>query len=475
MSKRPSNIDNNLDDLDLESISIESDYDDDMIYKNGNGVLLFKDKKYAVGLTWLTSSEFEDDGSVYKKAKSISCDFYCTRAFISQNGFGTIQLKHKMGMPSASAMAADALVGEWHGVFVADNGWLYVAVHADNIAPDGDIFFLSEEEAYNHFVSQATNYKWPKTYVPEAWNVNNNDGEISLEKILEDVSSTSLKPANLDAFFGSAANKSLAIISLLILCGFLALISLSQSLFTQIIPERATVPSQQLNISEVLIVPPKEPVFEKDPLELLLEQTSLPVPEAIVRLCVESFDGLMVPIPGWDIRKMRCRGNLVEGVWGAGVGSLETLRSSLDQFPFGISKTYGSNGDFLASKIIAGNSYDRPLRLSTREDILFKLNDNFATVGTLQVRDIAPKLSDNNTNNSRARGRELISDKPEVMTLQNLPSLGATIKTDISPMEIKENFNLPGLRFNVIEWDIVNGGWLYDLQVYLYPANYKKE
>jgi len=471
--RRSADIDENLDDLDLIAETEYETSSSEFLYKNGNGVLIFNEKLYAAGLTWLTAQEFEEDGSVYKKAQAISADFYCTRSFIEQNGFGTLKLKHKMGMPSAAAMAADALIGEWHGVFVADNGWLYVAVHSDTIAPEGDLFFLSEEEAYNHFIHEAENYKWPKTYVPEAWNVKTNDGEIGLDKIVEDVESTTLKPANLNAFFGSAANKSLALISLCIAVGFILLLMFSQSLMTSIVPQRAEAPSQQLNISDALSVPPKEPIFRKDPLEALLETKSLPTPSKMIGACIENFDQLMVSIPGWDINQMRCRGNLVEAIWQRGVGNLETLRNNVDQFPFGISRTYGANGNFLASRIIPGTaSFNEGLRLSTRGNALTRIDNRFGSLGNLGVRDIAPKTEQVDPRRGARQQNETEEDAFKPITLDDLPSLGVTLKTDVSPKEILNNFNYPGLKLNLIEWNIRNGNWLYDMQVYLYPEDY---
>ncbi len=476
--KRPSNIDNDLDHLDLENKGPDElhSYPDDLLTKNGNGILIYNDKKFAVGLTWLTSSEFEDNSSVYKKAKDINCDFYCSRTFVSQNGFGTIKLKHKMGMESAAATAADALVGEWHGVFAADNGWHYVAVHSDNIAPEGDLFFLSEEEAYNHFVNEAKKYKWPKTYVLESWNIENNDGQIDFSQLIEDISSTTLKPANLNAFFGSAANKSLAIISILCIGGFLALMFLSQSLFNQIIPERASAPSARIDISDALTVPPQEPVFKADPVQELINKTPITNSAVFVGLCLESFDELMVSIPGWSLDTMKCRGNLVEATWRRGIGSLETLRDNVDQFPAGVSKTYGSSGNFLASKIISGlNSYDEQLVLYSREETLVNINNLYSGIGSLQVKDIAPMANANNQrrNQRGSRQNELITDENQELTLQNLPALSVVLKSDISPIIIKKNFDYPGLKINVIEWDLKNGDWTYDMQVYLYPDNYK--
>ena len=133
------------------------------------GVLLHNGRRFAVGLTWLVADDEIDTKLARERAKKLESDFYALRSTVAvQQGFGFLAMGHRAGMPSAASLASDILVGEWHGVFTADNGWWYTAVHADSIAPDGDIFFFSEEQAFQHFQEQAANYKWPRTYVPES-------------------------------------------------------------------------------------------------------------------------------------------------------------------------------------------------------------------------------------------------------------------------------------------------------------------
>ncbi len=416
----------------------------------------------------MASVDVESTETIYKKARSIGADYYCSRSFVDQNGYGRLQQGHRIGMSSITAMIADALVGEWHGVFKADNGWLYVAVHADNVAPDGDRFFRVEEEAYAHFMEKAKGYKWPKSYAPANWNLNNSDGEIELSQIVDDIPSVQLKPTNINALFGGTANKNLALIILAIFIGLLFLSVISQSLFNAALPERISDPSPSIEVRGSLTVPPQRIDVATDPIQALIAETSMPRPSAILVACVENFDDLMVSIPGWNIDLMRCRGNFVEAIWRRGVGNLETLQSSLSELPFGVSKTYGSSGDFLASRVInIPQEHMNRLELSQREQALIALNNRFSGFGNLQVRDIRPE-----SNQRRNRVRQTQQPGEARLTLQDIPSLNVILRTEMSPEVIKENVNIPGLKFNIIEWDMRSGLWAYDMQIYLFPENH---
>ena len=138
MTENHPDNDDRIDFIDEDLDTVENLQAADMSSFDGedvNDVLVYGGKKYAVGLTWLTVDELEQPGAIMDRAKMISADFLSSRLFIAQTGYGYLSKGHRMGMPSVAAIVADALVGEWHGVFVADNGWLYVAVHADTIAP----------------------------------------------------------------------------------------------------------------------------------------------------------------------------------------------------------------------------------------------------------------------------------------------------------------------------------------------------
>lgn len=430
-------------------------------------VLYYNNKKYAAGLLWLASSDIEDTQTIKDKAKLCGADFYCTRLFVQQTGYGFLKKGHRWGMPSIAAIAADALVGEWHGVFRAEDRWLYVAVHADNIAPEGDKIFMTEEEAYNHFLVESEKFKWPKAYAPSNWKLKNNDGEIHIEQVLEGMEPAILKHANSDAVFSGKANKTLAIIAGVILFILLTLLMFSKSFVNFIVPPRIDDPVRDFEINALVALPPEEPEPLADPVQNLLQTTQLIAPMQFIKACMENFDVLMVSLPGWDIDRMRCRGNVVDALWQGRIGSLDDLRNYIDQFPFRVNKTYGSSGNFLASTTISSYSeLSTSLELSERQNALLLLNQRFSGLGALSVADIAPSTD------YYARMTQT-QEITRPLNLQDVPSLKAVLRTNVSPIKIKENFNIPGLKLNVVEWNLAQNGWFYDMQIYLYPENYK--
>jgi len=466
-------------DADGDSMDFENGFDVDKT-NLGDGVLVFNGRKYAVGLVWLTNEEEAEANVVYKRAKSIKADFFCARSFVSQNGFGYLSRGHRMGMASAAAMAADVLVGEWHAVFAAENGWFYVAVHADTIAPDGDRFFESEEDAYNYFLDKASSYKWPKTYVPEVWDIKNNDGEISLDRILDDVASTSLKPANLDAIFSGKRNKSIAFVGFLFFVGLIFLSFFAQTLLPNLVPEQRGITGPNIEVGDLLSVPPQEPVQKEDPLLMALENFLLPKPDAVVDACIVAFEDLMISLPGWNLTTMRCRNTLVEALWKQETGTLETIKNYVNQFPFGVNRTYGAQGDFLASRIMGNLSqYNERVKLAGREQVLLAVNNRFGKIGRLEVQDIVPLAEQIQRGDSVRGSRRLAATQNRnddnadngVMTIQDLPSLSVVFTTTSAPLLLQGYFNIPGLRFNYIEWSVHNKQWVYDMQIYLLPQD----
>lgn len=470
VSKIPVIVEDEMDDIDFDGeFGGETESASDLVDVNlgdGHGVLIYNDKKFAVGLIWLTISELEGDDSVYKKAQAIGGDFYCTRTFVGQSGFGSLNKDHRIGMASAAVMAADTLIGEWHGVFRADNGWLYVAVHSDSIAPDGDRFFEDEKQCYNHFLKESEKFKWPKSYVPAAWNFPQNDGEIPLEQILDAPVVSSLKPANLDALFSGKANKNIAIFSVLILLGFIILSVSSQSFIANFLPEPEDVPFTPTNISSNLMSPPKITAMGEDPVENLLNDTQIINIGAVLGTCINTFDSLMVSVPGWNLTSMRCRGNFADAIWKKSAGTLDSLRDNVDQFSNSVVKTYSANGDFIASSVMQFSDESKEqLKLSKRENVIILLNQRFSGISDLIVQDVPTEAPATQQSGSTS----IIP----VITLQNLPRLKVIMKTDVSPLEMIDRFDISGLTLNLIEWDTINGEWLYDMNIYLYPENYK--
>jgi hypothetical protein len=186
---------------------------------------------------------------------------------------------------------------------------------------------------------------------------------------------------------------------------------------------------------------------------------------------------LTVSLPGWDLTTMRCRNTMVEAIWQQDSGTLETIKNYVDQFPFGVNRTYGAQGDFLASRVIGNlNKYNEKVNLAEREQVLFALNNRFGKIGRLQVEDIVP-LSEQIQRGSNIRGARRLAaqsrqdQEDDEMTIQDLPSLSVKFITETAPVLLQDYFNVPGLRFNYIEWSVFNRQWTYDMQIYLQPQD----
>jgi len=468
------------DDADLGEGGYADFLDESAFSRAGGSILRYDGVSYASGLVWLTVGEDYDKSAIYKKCKSLKADFYCYRNSIFQCGFGRLSDGHRISMVSMAAMAADSLVGEWHGVFVADNGWHYVAVHSDTIAPFGDILFDDEEAAYNHFIVESKKIKWPKTYVPDSWNYDGSDGEISYDSILENMSATSLKPANLDALFSGKINKGMAIIGVLFLLLVVFFSVFSNSLISGMMPQKIEASFSDIGTANTIAIPPREVAKKTDAMVEVVENFSIPKPSDVIEACMSNFDDIMVPLPGWNLNLMRCRSNIVEGMWRKGVGSLATIQPYIDQFPFGVNPIFGSRNDFLVSKAINSNALtSQKMKLAKRQDILLTLNNRFVNLGRMEVQDIAPAYIKTNraaggSRRLKAKTRKSKSDKSEEKrTMEDLPSLSITLNTKTAPVFIKEYFDIPGLKINFVEWNVNNSSWTFNMRVYLLPANFK--
>ncbi|HEY8964605.1 MAG TPA: type 4b pilus protein PilO2, partial [Alphaproteobacteria bacterium] len=290
----------------------------------GNGVLIYEGKKYAVGLSWLVAEESGNSQLALKRAKGFGADFYCMRAnVVAQHGFGYLSLGHRINMPALASVLADVFVGEWHGVFAGDNGWWYVAVHADNIAPKGDLFFASEEEAYNFFVQESKSYRWPRAYAPTGWNLSDATSEIPLNKVIGEATPPTLKPVTTDAIFSGRRNRNLAIVGAIVLVLLLIAGVLGQQFLPALIPQRASLPVPDLAVGDDLQAPPEEPILIAEREADNLSKIPLMPADQFVEMCLESMSSISKAVPGWTLSTLRCRDTFVEGTWTQQIGTME--------------------------------------------------------------------------------------------------------------------------------------------------------
>lgn len=443
----------------------------------GVGVLVYDNKKYAVGLKWLVA---EDDSNVelaIKRAKGFKADFYCMRQnVVVQHGFAFLGLGHRVGLPALASVVGDVLVGEWHGVFVADNGWWYLAVHADNISPDGDRFFTSEEEAYNHFITQAESHRWPRSYAPESWNLQETNGEIPLSKIIGEAPAPALKPVTLDAIFSGKRNKNLAVVAGLIVLALLGVSLLGQQLLPSLIPTQAQLPVPNVSVSDNLQAPPKEPIIldEAEGAESITA-LKLSTPSQFIAQCLDGFSKISIPLPGWTLGSLRCKETFVESSWKKMVGSFEMVEPYLERFPNGTMRSFVDASTFMATHRLAGKPAQQSVPFLAEAALKTLLNKRFSNLGEMSIKNVNP-----------ATAQELLAavdmmqqagfgsvgqSKPNLRPLgrDDLPYLELSLKSRTPPNLIAPYFDLPGLIIVSMEGEIMNGFWVYNAKVIIKP------
>lgn len=425
---------------------------------NQEGVLEYAGKKYAVGLFWLVGDEEGDAGLVRRRAKQAKADFYCVRdSVVTQHGFGTLKQGHRMGMPSAASYAADMLVGEWHAVFRADNGWWYMAVHGDAIAPDGDRFFTDEEEAFNFFREENERYKWPRVYAPEDWDVESSTAELSLERMLDQAPPTPLKAAALDAVFAGRRNKLIAGVGFLCLIGLAFIISLLPNLILSNIQEPPPIIANLEGQMSAVKAPPKKRE-EKESIIQGVASINIPRPSAVVVACGEAISRLMRPLPGWDLFVASCVNGIADVRWRRDTGSVDLLMENVGVFPKGSSARL--EGDFFigALQITDLSRFVESVKPMPRVEAVLELNRRLAGAGELDVAYVLPPAP------PPEQGINIRAAEPPP---QPPAYLNVVFKTKTPPQILASYFDVDGLEMVSMEWDFQNGTWTYTAKVNL--------
>ncbi len=425
-----------------------------------SGILLFNQKRYAVGLNWFTA-EAHSDTLINSRAKKIKADFYTVRSsVVVQHAFGHLSKGHSMGMPSAAAIAADTLFGEWHGIFAADNGWWYLAVHSDSIAPDGDLLFESEEDAYNYFIKHSKEFQWTRSYAPSVWNLPDSVADLPLDKLLESSNTAAyLRPINLDAIFGGSRQKKAALITGIFFLCLAFMLALLPAFVTEAeLPQRNTVPVR-ITAPDIIAPPPREIV--KEPLRKInYAGLRLPLPSAFIGRCMEMFDQIAHPIPGWPLSSMDCNNVQAAANWQGSGGSLVMLKEALPSFPKEATKHFSGQNEFkVYMSLPTLQDIEIPVSVLKKEDIIFLINKRLSGIGQLKIQHIVPKAQPE-TVNARSRRSRAVQQQPA-----EPPYLQATLLTKMPASMITTLFDLPGLNVQNIKWDLKSKIWTYEMKV----------
>lgn len=413
------------------------------------GILIYGGRNYAVGLLWLTVQEDTDKDLLKQRISKTKADFYCVRSHVSQqHGFGWLSKGHRRGMPAAAAMLADQLVGEWHGVFEAENGWWYVQVRSDTITPNGDRFFSSEEEAYQLFQEEATKNIWPHSYAPEKWRLpENTTRELKLNNVLDGLVTTSLVPATLTASFGTAATRNLVIgglLGVLALMGIGAMFAMPSETPVEM-PVQASLPPRVVNTAPILVVP---------------QMTESIAPKQLLRQCGESLGQLYKALPGWRTDNFTCEASKANLTWQQGTGTLSNAKEvGMQHWPQTTAVTF-SNRIMTATLNQGSLPKVENSNLVPQEIALLYLEQNMQPLGALEVKPILPPEPPPPPPPSMlSPGQE---PPPPEKPLP--PYLEINFTTGFGPDKVGPLMDVPALEITQMQWSVQQGVWTYKLK-----------
>lgn len=408
------------------------------------GVMQYGGKSYAVGLLWFTVQEDSAKALLQSRLQKTHADFYCQRQHIAQQqGFGWLQRGHKRGMAAAAAMVADQLVGEWHGVLEAENGWWYVQVRSDTITPQGDKFFTREEDAYNLFQAEMAKHNWPHSYAPEKWSIPDTR-EITLKNFLNDLATTKLVNANFAAAFGSksARNVVIALIAIVLAAMVGAVVYTLAKPDDIIVPKTNFVPRTVNATPAALAAPVKSGEFIS--------------PQQLIAQCSDAAQKLLTSLPGWKTGSFTCEPNKASMSWQQISGTLTDAKAQgMKSWPANAAVTFNNK---VLSVALALDKLPmlQAEKLPSQEQVLLALEQNFQSMGALQVKPIVAKAP------APAPGARPPAVKaPAAPVPASAPALDIQFLSGFAPDHIAAFLDAPGLEIVSLEWKIAQGLWQY--------------
>jgi hypothetical protein len=420
---------------------------------NNSGVLMYNGRAHAVGLLWFTVQDDTAKELLKQRVSKSKADFYCLRTHVSQQqGFGWLNKGHRRGMPAAAAMIADQLVGEWHGVFEAENGWWYVQVRSDTIVPNGDRFFTSEEEAYQLFQEEASKNIWPHSYAPEKWRLaDSHTRELKLGTVLDSLPTAVLMPSNLTASFGSALVRNAVFGGLAAVLALMVFVVLNSLFTTPPPPSPTPLPVRKVIKPKNLPVP---------------GQTSQSVsPQQLLQQCGDAADQLYVSLPGWKTQTYTCGVGKASLTWQQSNGTLSDARTiGMKTWPQNASVNF--NNRIMTVGMILGNlpKLERT-ELVTQEIALLYLEQNMQPLGALQIKPVTPPAPP-------------IPLPPESSDPNYVPPpppppppsyLEIVFTTGFGPDKIAPLLTVPAMEMSELQWDVSAAKWQYKLKWTIQP------
>ncbi len=279
--------------------------------------------KYGVGLFWQPSPDTNVRAAARKAAKQpgYQSDLFVVRPAtrarpMSQYGLGLSAYGHKAGMAAAAGCLANAMPGSYAGAFRVPEGIWFAVIRDDLVDADGDVLFISEQEAQLRLEQEMARGGLSKIYAPAEWSV---DGA-------EDTALSSLLVGRKDVVFEDIKGTQKI---LMLLGGLVLLMGLGYGGYTyymQMEQEKADELARQQAESQRLAKQLADKQYSVNVGKVDYPKTWQTSPAA--RQWLLACDAAMGKVPanvlGWRLSSLSCTGKSLSLAWTHGTG-LATL------------------------------------------------------------------------------------------------------------------------------------------------------
>lgn len=355
----------------LEDANLADGYDADNKRTWGTKIVV-DGVSYATSLFWQPLQNQEDPyAEVGEASEGVleGADLFCIKpGKAPQFGICVSQEGYKSGEDVAAVTLSTALAekSSFIAVFKTQQGWWYTCVRNDIILSDGDMLFLSEEDARNQFVSMLAVPDWGRKIAPAEWQLEDTE-DADLAKIMQRGSRGKLQKIK-----GLRGAKLLLVIGISAVVGFWLLSNIINTLFFTPTERPVIVPVQPK------IIPKVEKAPEIKPWERLLN------PSQIMEECYANIRKLQrIMPPGWNGGSFSCDEDGVSTSWVREVGRLSWMRKALDNSKIDFSyRTFSDDGNGL----VAAVAYNPIMQISSPPmknptELREILNDFFQSIG----------------------------------------------------------------------------------------------
>lgn len=330
---------------------------------------------YATSLFW---QPLQNSGDYMTEVEEAStgilegADLFCIKGGKApQFGICVSHEGYKGGETVAAVALATALsnISSFVAVFETREGWWYTCIRNDIILSDGDMLYLTEEEAKNQFLSMMAVPDWGKKIAPASWGIEETE-ELDLDEILQRGAK-----AKLQKIKGLRGSKLIMVIAISAIVGLWLLSSLVDKLFLTPVKRPVVVP-----------VAPKvvQPVEVK---EVPKPWESVKNPAQFMTNCYKGImDLVSIMPPGWTIDTISCADNSAVTSWKREIGSMSWAETALKNSGLQFAGySFDATGDTLSAslplELIETLSSPPEKRLI---DLRNEINNQFQTLG-LQI------------------------------------------------------------------------------------------